>query len=50
MSELDNKRVKGFIKNIKNNQVLITTTDKISLDTMVYNLFKVNNAKIEKVD
>ena len=50
MSELDKKRVKGFIKNIKNNQVLITTTDKISLDTMVYNLFKVNNAKIEKVD
>ena len=50
MSELDKKRVKGFIKNIKNNQVLITTTDKISLDTMVYNLFKVNNAKIEKVE
>jgi len=50
MSELDQKRVKGFIKNIKNNQVIITTTDKISLDTMVYNLFKVNNAKIEKVD
>jgi len=50
MSELDQKRVKGFIKNIKNNQVIITTTDKISLDTMVYNLFKVNNAKIEKVE
>ena len=50
MSELDKKRVKGFINNIKNNQVLITTTDKISLDTMVYNLFKVNNAKIEKID
>jgi len=50
MSELDNKRVKGFIKNIKNNQVLITTTDKISLDTMVYNLFKVNNAQINKIE
>jgi len=49
MSELDQKRIKGFIKNIKNNQVLITTTDKISLDNMVYNSFKVSNAKVEKI-
>ena len=50
MSELDKKRVKGFIKNIKNNQVLITTTDKISLDTMVYNQYKVDKAKVERID
>ena len=49
MSELDQKRVKGFIKNIKNNQVIITTTEKINLDTMVYNHFEVTNAKVKKV-
>lgn len=50
MSELDNKRIKGFINNIKNNQVLITCTEKINIDTMVYNLFKVENAKVEKIE
>lgn len=50
MSELDKKRTKGFIENIKNNQVLITCTEKISLDTMVYNAFRVSNAKIKKID
>ena len=50
MSELDKKRVAGFIKNIKNNQVLITCTDKISLDNMVYNLYEVKNAKIKRID
>lgn len=50
MSELDKKRIHGFIKNIKNNQVLITTTDKINLDTMVYNLYKVEKAKVERID
>ena len=50
MSELDKKRVSGFIKNIKNNQVLITCTDKIRLDNMVYNLYEVRNAKIYKID
>lgn len=49
MSELDQKRVKGFIKNIKNNQVIITTTEKINLDTMVYNHFEVSNAKVKKI-
>ena len=47
MSELDKKRVKGYIKN---NQVIITTTDKISLDKMVYNLYKVEKAKVERID
>lgn len=50
MSELDKKRINGFIQNIKNNQVLITTTDKINLDTMVYNLYKVEKAKVERID
>ena len=49
MSELDKKRIKGFIENIKNNQVLITCTEKINLDTMVYNLYKVSEAKVEKI-
>ena len=49
MSELDKNRIKGFIKNIKNNQVLVTCTDKISIDNMVYNQFKVTNAQIEKI-
>lgn len=49
MSELDKKRVQGFIKNIKNNQVLITCTDKINIDNMVYNLYKVTNANIENI-
>lgn len=48
MSELDKKRINGFVKNIKNNQVIITCTEKITLDKVVYNLFKVENAKIEK--
>jgi recombinational DNA repair ATPase RecF len=49
MSELDKKRIKGFIENIKNNQVLITCTEKINLDTKVYNLYKVSEAKVEKI-
>lgn len=49
MSELDKNRINGFIKNIKNNQVLVTCTDKISIDNMVYNQFKVTNAQIEKI-
>ena len=50
MSELDKKRINGFIQNIKNNQVFITTTDKINLDTVVYNLYKVEKAKVERID
>ena len=49
MSELDKKRVKGFINNIKNNQVLITCTEKINLDNMVYNLFEVSNANVKNI-
>ena len=50
MSELDKKRVKGFIKRIKDNQVLITCTEKFDIDNMVYNSYKVEKAKVERVE
>lgn len=50
MSELDKKRVKGFVKRIKNNQVLITCTEKFDIDNMVYNTYKVEKAKVERVE
>ena len=50
MSELDKKRVKGFVKRIKNNQVLITCTEKFDIDNMVYNSYKVEKAKVERVE
>jgi len=50
MSELDKKRVKGFVKRIKNNQVLITCTDKFDIDNMRYNTYKVEKAKLERVE
>lgn len=50
MSELDKKRVKGFIKRIKNNQVLITCTEKFDIDNMVYNSYKVEKAEVERVE
>ena len=49
MSELDKKRVKGFIKRIKDNQVLITCTDKFDIDNMVYNVYKVEKANVERM-
>ena len=48
MSELDKKRIKGFVGRIKNNQVLITCTEKFNIDNMVYNIYKVENAKVER--
>lgn len=50
MSELDKKRVKGFVKRIKNNQVLITCTEKFDIDNMVYNSYKVEKAEVERVE
>ncbi len=47
MSELDKKRIKGFIENIKENQVIITSTEKIILDKNEINYYNVKNAKIE---
>ena len=46
MSELDRKRIKGFIENIKENQVIITSTEKIILDKNEINYYNVKNAKI----
>lgn len=46
MSELDKKRIKGFIENIKENQVIITSTEKILLDKNEINYYNVKNAKI----
>ena len=47
MSELDKKRIKGFIENIKENQVIITSTEKILLDKNEINYYNVQNANIE---
>ena len=46
MSELDKNRKENFIKNIFNNQVLITCTDKIKLENVKLNSYKVNNGYI----
>lgn len=48
MSELDEKRRKNFLENIKNNQIIITCTDKIDLKNADYKLFNVNQGNIEK--
>lgn len=50
MSELDKKRIKGFVKRIKSNQVLITCTEKFDIDNMVYNTYKVEKAKVERIE
>ena len=49
MSELDKNRIKGLFENIKENQVLITCTDSFKINNSIYNLYKVNNAIIEKI-
>ena len=49
MSELDKKRIKGFIENIKENQVIITSTEKILLDGKNINYYNVKNANIENI-
>ena len=49
MSELDKKRIQGFFENIKENQVLITCTDSFTINNSNLNLYKVNNAIIEKI-
>ena len=47
MSELDKKRIKGFIENINENQVIITSTEKILLDKNEINYYNVKNANIK---
>ena len=47
MSELDKKRIKGLLENVKENQVIITCTDSFKIDNSKYKLYKVTNGKIE---
>ena len=49
MSELDKNRIKGFIENIKENQVIITSTEKIKIDNNI-KFFNIKNAKINDVN
>ena len=48
MSELDEKRRKNFLENIKGNQVIITCTDRIFLENET-TTFYVQNGNCEKV-
>ena len=48
MSELDEQRRSNFLENIKGSQVIITCTDKITIENE-YSLFYVENGKCEKV-
>ena len=49
MSELDKKRIQGFLENIQNNQVIITCTDSFSIPNTEYNLYKITNANVETI-
>ena len=49
MSELDKKRIQGFLGNIKENQVIITCTDSFKIPNSEYNLYKVTNASVEMI-
>ena len=46
MSELDEKRRKNFLENIKNTQVIITCTDKLELDNIKYKIYNVQKGEI----
>ena len=49
MSELDKKRIQGFLENIQESQVIITCTDSFKISNSEYNLYKVTNANIETI-
>lgn len=49
MSELDKKRIQGLFENIKENQIIITSTDSFKIENSKYKLFKIKNAKIESI-
>ena len=46
MSELDEKRRKNFLNNIKNTQVILTCTEKIDLPEIEYNLYNIRKGEI----
>ena len=46
MSELDEKRRKNFLENIKNTQVIITGTEKINHSNLDYNLYHIKKGEI----
>ena len=46
MSELDEKRKKSFLENIKNIQVIITCTEKLNVKNINYTSFNVINGEI----
>jgi recombinational DNA repair ATPase RecF len=46
MSELDEKRKKSFLENIKNIQVIITCTEKLNAKDLEYTSFNVINGEI----
>lgn len=46
MSELDEKRRKNFLNNIKETQVILTGTEKIELPDLDYNLYHIKKGEI----
>lgn len=48
MSELDSKRRKSFLKNIKNTQVIITCTEKINIENLKYLEYNVIDGHVLK--
>ena len=46
MSELDEKRRKNFLNNIKDTQVILTGTDKLDLQDVEYSLYNVKKGEI----
>ena len=50
MSELDEKRKKNFLKNIKDTQIIITCTEKLGNKSLKINEFKVEEGKVFKIN
>ena len=48
MSELDSKRRELFLKQIKNNQVIITCTDKVEIKNNNQYIYYVKNGKVKR--
>ncbi len=48
MSELDEKRRKNFLSNIRDTQVLVTCTDKIMLEKNNFKLYNIKSGKINQ--